>query len=158
MNEEEARSAALHLAGHAVIAEACGAPYGPLALEAELDGTCSFATPALARPGGPARTPTEAAVIVALAGSEAEAAFGVRSERACTNVARLLTDGDPAEVEPYLEWLRLKAARAIEHPLRQRLIRAIADALAERRALTASEVGALARGVISRYMRGQGPP
>ncbi len=154
MDDDEIRAAALHLAGHAVIAEACGVPYSPLALDVT-SARCSFVAPTTSRGGGPARTATEAAIIMTMAGSQAEAMLGGGTARECADVARLLTDGDPTEVEPYLEWLRLKAARAIEHPLRQRLILALATALSEHRTLTAGDVDTLTRRVISHYMRGR---
>ncbi len=148
---------AVHLAAHAVTAAVCGAPYCALNLDgpggAGPDG-CGFAAPTSAG-GGPARNGTEASIIATLAGSEAEALAAGVPRRDCVDVTRLLTDGDAAEAGPYIEWLRLKAARAIEHPLRQRLIGRLAAELIARRMLAAGEVVDLVEGEIGRYMRGQ---
>ena len=150
---EPAFARAVHLAGHAVAAVVCGGTYGPLALDGGT-GVCAAALAAGAGGGGPARNATEAAIIVALAGGEAEAIVTGVTPSACTDVTRWLTDGDPAEAEPYVEWLRLKAARAVAHPLRQRLIQALAERLLLG-PLTASEIARLTNLETSRYMRGQ---
>ncbi len=145
---------AVHLAAHAVAAAACGAPYGPLRLSGVAADRCGFAQVPSAG-GGPARNATEASIIATLAGSEAEALAAGESRRDCRDVTRLITDGDPAEAGPYVEWLRLKAARAVEHPLRQRLIYRLAAALVEDRTIAASGVVGLVEAEIGQYMRGQ---
>ena len=104
---------------------------------------------------GPARSPLETEVIVALAGAEAEALATGVSVPCCADIAEWVTDGEVAEAEPFIEWLRLKAARTVEHPLRQRLILAIAEALAVRGELSDVEVAAIARLQTGLYMRGQ---
>jgi hypothetical protein len=149
---EELR-AAVHLAAHAVAAEACGGAYAALRLEDA--HRCEFVLPAQLQGRGPARNATEAAVIILLAGAEAETLALGAPAAPCREVARWLTDGDPAEAAPYIEWLRLKALRTVEHPLRQRLIAALAAALCERHTLSAAEASSSAAAEISRYMRGQ---
>ncbi len=146
---------AVHVAAHAVASAACGADYRSLRMPADPSAPCDFSPTLGTSGGGPARNATEAAIISSLAGSEAEALAAGESRRQCSDVTRWLTDGDPHEAEPYIEWLRLKAARAVEHPLRQRLILALATALIERGALTGAEVLVLAETEIGRYMRGQ---
>lgn len=136
-------------------------PLGALSLELPEEETheaCRFTAPPAPQARGPARNATEAAVIVSLAGDQAESlarAGTGHASHSCSDVARLLTDGDPREAEPYLEWLRLKAYRLVEHPLRQRVIRAVALALAERGALAPGDVEAVERLETGRYMRGQ---
>ena len=156
--------AAIHLAGHAVASEACGRDYPQLHLEPSPGAGISRADCAFrvdvdaggeARGVGPARNGLEAAIIASLAGVEAERLAGGAVEGRCIDVTRWLTDGDPRDAEPYIEWLRLKAERTVEHPLRQRVIIAIADALVARGALDAPEVALLARQETGRYMRGQ---
>jgi len=156
--------AAVHLAGHAVAAEACGTEYPQLRLEPSSDAAvsgahCGFEVNAgtgdEARGGGPARTGLEAAIIASLAGVEAERLAGGTAEGQCSDVARWLTDGDPRDAEPYIEWLRLKAERTVEHPLRQRVILAIARALLASGALESREIELLAAQETGRYMRGQ---
>ena len=155
--------AAVHLAGHAVASEACGREYPRLRLEP------SFGVPGVgtgcplrvdagaeARGGGPARNGLEGAIITSLAGVAAERLAGGAAEGACVDVTRWLTDGDPREAEPYIEWLRLKAERTVEHPLRQRVILAVARALLTRGALEPREIEVLATEETGRYMRGHG--
>ena len=157
--------AAVHLAGHAVAAEACGREYQPLRLESwsgvpGAGAGCTFAVEAGAggadaRGGGPARNGLEAAIIVSLAGAEAERIAGGVVEGGCIDVTRWLTDGDAREAEPYVEWLRLKAERTVEHPLRQRVILAIARSLLAGGPLEPEEIEVLATEETGRYMRGQ---
>lgn len=142
---------AIHLAAHAVAASACGLAYPSLSLRS---ADCPLARGASVG-RGPARNPLETEVIVALAGAEAEAIATGASVPCCADVAAWVTDGDGTEAEPFLEWLRLKAARTVEHPLRQRLIAAIANALVSRGELSDTEVGAIARVETGLYMRGQ---
>ncbi len=145
---------AVHLAAHAVTASVCGAPYSALRLEARTTTSCDF-VPEPSAGGGPARNATEASIIATLAGSEAEALAAGAPRGDCCDVTRWLTDGDPAEAAPYIEWLRLKATRAIEHPLRQRLINRLALELLDRSALAPDEVVRMVEWEIGRYMRGQ---
>jgi hypothetical protein len=156
--------AAVHLAGHAVASEACGRQYPGLRLEPRAEGRafemgCAFhvdgAVGGEAGGGGPARNGLEAAIITSLAGAEAERLAGGAAVSRCIDVTRWLTDGDPREAEPYVEWLRLKAERTVEHPLRQRVIIAIARALLAQGVLDAPEVEILAVEETGRYMRGQ---
>lgn len=142
---------AIHLAAHAVAAGACGLPYPPLSLSSV---ECPLARGASVG-RGPARNPLETELIVALAGAEAEAMMTGIPVACCAEIAGWITDGDSAEAEPFIEWLRLKAARTVEHPLRQRLIAAIAEALASGRDLRDTEVRAIALAETGRYMRGQ---
>jgi len=134
-----------------VAASACGLPYPPLSLSA---AGCPLTHEASVG-RGPARNPLETEVIVALAGAEAEAIATGATVPCCADVAHWITDGDGAEAEPFIEWLRLKTARTVEHPLRQRLIAAIAQALVSRGALGEPEVRAIALDETGRYMRGQ---
>lgn len=147
--------AAIHLAGHAVAAAACGLPYPALELERPDANACSYVAARDGRGGGPARTGIEAAIIATLAGPEAERLAGGEAVPPCLDMRGWLTDGDPREAEPYLDWLRLKAERTVEHPLRQRLILAIARALLECGALRGPEIEELARHETGLYMRGQ---
>ena len=154
--------AAVHLAGHAVASEACGREYPVLHLEPwsgvpEVAAGCGFRVGAGVedRGGGPARNGLEAAIITSLAGVEAERLAGGPAEAPCVDVRRWLTDGDPRDAEPYIEWLRLKAERTVEHPLRQRVILAIARALLACGALEGAEIQALAAHETGSYMRGQ---
>jgi hypothetical protein len=149
--------AAIHLAGHAIASEACGRAYPPLRLELDAETGCAFRVDAVDedRGGGPARNGLEAAIIASLAGVEAARLAGGAVEGPCLDVRRWLTDGDPRDAEPYVEWLRLKAERTVEHPLRQRVILAIARALMEQGALGTPEIQALAAQETGRYMRGQ---
>jgi hypothetical protein len=146
--------AAIHLAGHAVAAEVCGLGYPPLRLESE-PTACGFVPRRDGGGHGPARNGIEAAIITSLAGVEAERLAGAHPDSACLEVAAWLTDGEPRDAEPYIEWLRLKAERTVEHPLRQRLILALAAALLERGALSPSEIEVIALAETSAYMRGQ---
>ncbi len=150
-NERPLPPRAIHLAAHAVAASACGLPYPSLSLAA--DGCPLARDAAVGR--GPARSPLETEVIVALAGAEAEAIATGTTVPCCADVAAWVTDGDGAEAAPLIEWLRLKTARTVEHPLRQRLITAIARALVSRGELRGTEVGAIALQETGRYMRGQ---
>lgn len=149
---ESLHGRAVHLAAHAVATVVCGGTYGTLTLDDT--SACQFAPASDLGGGGPARNAMEAAIIVALAGGEAESLLTGTAPRACADVKRWLTDGDPAEAEPYVEWLRLKAARAVAHPLRQRLIIALARRL-HLGPLSAVEVMRITDLETSRYMRGQ---
>jgi hypothetical protein len=150
----EAFLRAVHLAGHAVASQVCGADFGPLRLDRPLSERCRFSPPVSPAPRGPARNATEAAINTLLAGSAAETIAGAPASP-CADVASLLTDGDPAEAEPYIDWLRMRAAGTLSHPLRQRIVLALARALIEHTALDAHVVRAIADGEIARYMRGQ---
>lgn len=143
---------AIHLAAHAVAADACGLPFPALSLD---DAACPLIRGDGGSGRGPARNALEAAVIVALAGAEAEAIATGTHPSCCVDVSSWVTDGDNTEAEPFIEWLRLKAARTVEHPLRQRLINSIARALVEAGELARSEVQAIAMSEVSSYMRGQ---
>jgi hypothetical protein len=147
---------AIHASAHAVAAEACGLGYPSLRLSpAPASGGCGFLPNRDTRGRGPARNGIEAAVIASLAGAEAEHLAGIADPVHCADIAPWLTDGSPTEAEPYIEWLRLKAASVVEHPLRQRVIVALTVALLEREMLTPEDVATIALAETARYMRGQ---
>ncbi|MSP21809.1 MAG: hypothetical protein EXR66_02115 [Dehalococcoidia bacterium] len=147
--------AAVHLAGHAVAAEACGLGYPELNLDAASAARCSYVALRTGSGHGPARNGVEAAIIASLAGIEAQRLAGGDPGAACVEVAPWLTDGESRDAEPYVEWLRLKAERTVEHPLRQRLILGIALALVEAGGLTSAQIEPLAARETALYMRGQ---
>ena len=146
---------AIHLAGHAVAAEVCGLSYPDLSLEPAPSEACPYAPRRDSAGHGPARNGVEAAIIASMGGGEAERLAGSEPAGACIDVARWLTDGEPREAEPFLEWLRLKAERAVAHPLRQRVILAVAYALRDGGVLSSAQIEATALRETALYMRGQ---
>jgi hypothetical protein len=145
---------AIHLAGHAVAAEVCGLNYPDLSLDGTPAEPCPYVPRSDGSGRGPARNGTEAAIIASMGGVEAERLAGA-DPAACIDVARWLTDGESREAEPFLEWLRLKAERAVTHPLRQRVILAVARALLESGMLSSTQIEATALRETALYMRGQ---